>query len=51
MMRFSAMNVHMLLDYILLLLLQDIYQFKVYTMKGSCKGRGNQYIQLFKSLY
>ena len=36
-MRLSAMKVHMLLDYILLLMLQDMYQFIVHTMKGSCK--------------
>ena len=35
------MKVHMLLDYILLLLLQGIYQFIVHIMKGSCKGRVN----------
>ena len=50
MMRFSAMKVHMLLDYFLLLLLQDLYQFRGHIMKGSCKGRGKQYLQLVKSL-
>ena len=44
MVRLSAMKVHMLLDYIILLLLQDIYQFIVHIMKGSSNGRVNQYI-------
>ena len=51
MMRLSAMKVHMLLDYIILLMLQDICQFIVHIMKGSCKGSVNQYIQLVKYLH
>ena len=49
--RLSDMKVHMLLDYIMLLLLQNIYQFIVHIMKGSCKGRVNQYKQLIKFLH